>query len=139
MPDFKNKIIKHCHSNALFQIINSIYYCMLCSAFIISNSTSHEIQIKTMKPNNFVQNTEIVSYPLWQSEEKNEINSFINKEEYLKQRPSIIKYINKTPTSNTKDATNNITTLLNILDKYVLNDSLVFLNILYIVYSIIDK
>lgn len=93
MPDFKHKFIKHCHSNALFQFFNSIYYCMICSAFIISNSTSHEVQIKTIKPNNFNQITEIAPCPLWSSEKKNEINSFINKREYLNQRPSIIKYI----------------------------------------------
>ena len=93
MPDFKHKFIKHCHSNALYQIFNSIYYCMICSAFIVTNSTSHEVQIKVIKPNNFIQSTEIMPCPLWSSEEKNEINSFINKKEYLKQRPSIIKYI----------------------------------------------
>ena len=92
MPDFKHKFIKHCHSNALFQIFNSLYYCMICSSFIITNSASHEIKIKAIKPNNFIQ-SEIVPCPLWSSEEKNEINSFINKKEYLKQRPSIIKYI----------------------------------------------
>ena len=91
--DFKHKFIKHCHSNALFQIFNSIYYCMICSAFIVNNSNTHVTKIKTVKPNNFIQSTEIVQCPLWSSEEKNEINSFINKKEYLKQRPSIIKYI----------------------------------------------
>ena len=93
MPDFKHKFIKHCHSNTLFQFLNSIYYCMICSSFIISNSTSHEVQIKAIKPNSFNQITEIASCPLWSSEEINEINSFINKREYLKQRSSIIKYI----------------------------------------------
>ena len=70
-----------------------IPYIIACSAFIISNSTSHEVQIKTIKPNNFNQITEIAPCPLWSSEKKNEINSFINKREYLNQRPSIIKYI----------------------------------------------
>ena len=93
MPELKHKFIKHCHSNALFQIFNSLYYCMICSAFIITNTNTHETEIKAIKPNNFNQNTEIVPCPLWSSEEKNEINSFINKKEYLKQRPSIIKFI----------------------------------------------
>ena len=93
MPDFKHKFIKRCHSNALYQIFNSIYYCMICSAFIVTNSTSHEVKIKAIKPNNFIQSTEILPCPIWSSEEKNEINSFINKKEYLKQRSSIIKYI----------------------------------------------
>ena len=93
MPDFKHKFIKLCHSNALFQIFNSIYYCLICSAFIITNTNSHEGKIKVIKPNNINQSTEIVPCPLWTSEEKNEINSFINKKEYLKQRPLIIKYI----------------------------------------------
>ena len=68
---------------------------MNCSAFIMNNSTSHETEtkIKAIKPNYFIESTEIVPFPLWSSEEKNEINSFINKKEYLKQRSSIIKYI----------------------------------------------
>lgn len=93
MPESKHKIIKHCHINSLIHIFHSIYYCMICSAFIIIKNASSDIQIKTIKPDNFVQNNEILPCPLWLSEEKNEIDPFINKKEYLKQRPPIIKYI----------------------------------------------
>lgn len=91
MPESKYKLIKHCHINALLQIFNSIYYCMICSAFIITKTSSQEFQIKIIKPDNYIQNNEILPCPLWSSEEKNELDNFINKKEYLKQRQPIIK------------------------------------------------
>lgn len=66
---------------------------MICSAFVITKTSSSDFQIKTIKPDNYIQNHEILPCPLWSSEENNELDYFINKKEYLKQRPSKIRYI----------------------------------------------
>ena len=92
MQESKHKLIKHCHTNGLFHIFNSIYYCVLCSSFIIINSSS-ESQLKTIKPENFAQNSEILPCPLWTSEEKTDSTSFLNKKGYIKERSPIIKYM----------------------------------------------
>lgn len=93
MLDSKHKLIKHCHKNALFQIFNSIYYCMICSAYIVANSSSSESELKTIKPENFVHNSEILPCPLWLSDDKTDATSFLDKKAYIKQRSPIIKYI----------------------------------------------
>ena len=91
MPDNKHKVKIHCHSNALFQIFNSLNYCMICSSFILSNTSSNDSQLKTIKPNNYCNNTEITPCPLWSLEEKNNLNNFVNKKDYLKQRQPLIR------------------------------------------------
>ena len=91
MPDNKLKSKKHCHSNAIFQIINSLNYCMICSSFILNDKSSNDSRIKTIKPNNYCNNNEITPCPLWSLEEKNNSNNFVNKKDYIKQRQPLIK------------------------------------------------
>lgn len=95
MPDFNKKFMKCCHSTSLFQLINSLSYCMICSCFIFKNNSSNDTQVISIKPDNFVINNEFQPFLLWTIEEKNNCNSFINKKDYLKQRSPIIKNIKK--------------------------------------------
>ena len=94
MPGINKNNKKCCNDSALFQLIKSLSYCMVCSSFIFKdNSPSIESQIVSIKPDNFPKNNEISSF-LWNAEEK-ESNSYINKKNYLKQRAPIIKNIKK--------------------------------------------
>ena len=97
MPDTKKKRLTYCHSRSLIQLFNSIYYCMICSSFFLTNTSSNEVKIKAIKPNNYsnMNNYYILSPSLWLSEEKNETNYFMNKKEYLKHRTPLIKNIKK--------------------------------------------
>ena len=95
MPNYKKNSIKHCHSKALFQLFNSIYYCMICSAFIFKNNSSYDSQIKTIRPFHYNKMKEIRPCPLWSSEEKKEKKIFLNKRDYIKNRPPIIKNIKR--------------------------------------------
>ena len=95
MPDTKSKQKKCNHSSAIFQLFNSISYCMICSAFIFTNSSSNNSTVKTIKPKNFGKNSEIPHCFVWLSKEKNLSNNYYNKKEYLKQRTPIIKNIKK--------------------------------------------
>ena len=92
MPNYKHKLSKHFHTNPLLQIVNSLYYYIICSTFILNNNSSCDSQIKTIKPNNY-NNKEITPYPLWSLEENNTSKNFINKKDYLKQRSPLIKNI----------------------------------------------
>ena len=91
MPDDKHKIKMHCHSNALFQIFNSLNFCMICSSFILSNKSSNDVQIKLIKPDSCCNSKEITPCPLWSLEENNNPNNFSNKKDYLKQRQPLVK------------------------------------------------
>lgn len=94
MPGINKNNKKCCNDSALFQLIKSLSYCMVCSSFIFKdNSPSIESQIVSIKPENFPKNNEISSF-LWNVEEK-ESNLYINKKNYLKQRSPIIKNIKK--------------------------------------------
>lgn len=96
MPDYKHKLIKHGHFNAMLQLFNTINYCMICSSFFFKNPSSYDYQLKTKKPNNFSNNKEIIPCSLWSLEEKNNSNNsenFLNKKDYLKQRAPLIKNV----------------------------------------------
>lgn len=97
MTDTEKKKIKHCHNNALFKLFSSINYCMICSSFFLTNCSSNESKIKTIKPYNYSykNNDSIPPCSLWTFEEKNETNYFINKRDYLKHRAPLIKNIKK--------------------------------------------
>ena len=95
MPDTKSKQKKCNHSNAIFQLFNSISYCMICSSFIFTNSSSLNSTVKAVKPNNFGKNLEIPLCFIWLSNENNLSNDYYNKKDYLKQRTPIIKNIKK--------------------------------------------
>lgn len=94
MPDYIHKLTTKCHSNSLFQIFNSLNYCMICSAFLFINPSSYYSKLKTIKPDNNCTYDEITPCPLWSLEEEsiNSIN-YLNKKDYLKQRSTLIKNI----------------------------------------------
>ena len=91
MPDYKDKLNKHGHTNALIQLFHSLNYCIICSAFFFNKPPSYDSHIKTIKPNNFINKNENISCSLWTLEEKNNAIIFLNKKGYLKQRAPLIK------------------------------------------------
>lgn len=97
MSETKQKLIKCNHFMSLFQLLNSINYCMICSAFLFTSCSSNNSTIKTIKPNNFDKKVEInpifLSLPL--QEEINSPTIYFNKKDYLKQRDHIIKNIKR--------------------------------------------
>ena len=95
MTDSKQKLMKCNHFKAIFHLFNSIKYCVICSAFILTDCSSNNSIIKTIKPDNFESKIEMFPSFSWLSFENESLNNFYNKKEYLKQRHFIIKYIKK--------------------------------------------
>lgn len=95
MTDSKQKLMKCNHFKAIFHLFNSINYCVICSAFILTDCSSNNSIIKTIKPDNFKNKIEMFPSFSWLSFENESINKFYNKKDYLKQRNSIIKNIKK--------------------------------------------
>ena len=95
MIDSKPKLMKCNHFKSIFKLFNSINYCMICSAFILSDCSSNNSIIKTIKPDNFQKKIEMFPSFSWLLKENEIINNFYNKKDYLKQRNSIIKNIKK--------------------------------------------
>ena len=97
MSEPKQKLIKCNHFMPIFQLLNSINYCMICSAFLFTSCSSNNSTIKTVKPNNFDKNVEINPSFLNLSiqEEINSPTNYFNKNDYLKQRAHIIKNMKK--------------------------------------------
>ena len=97
MSETKQKIIKCNHFMPIFQLLNSINYCMICSALLFTSCSSNTSTIKTIKPNNFDKNVDInpsfltISY----QEEINSPTNYFNKKDYLKHRAHIIKNLKK--------------------------------------------
>jgi len=68
---------------------------MICSCFIFQNISSLELSSKTIKPNSFEINKDYNPSFGWLNKDSTKNNSFVNKKEYLKLRPSIIKNMKK--------------------------------------------
>lgn len=95
MTDSKQKLKKCNHFKAIFHLFNSINYCVICSAFILTDCSPNNSIIKTIKQDNSLNKIEIFPSFSWLSDENESINYFYNKKEYLKQRSFIIKNIKK--------------------------------------------
>ncbi len=99
MPDHQYEISKCCshykNRNNILKLFNSISYCMICSCFIFQNISSFESSSKTIKPNSFEINKDYTPSFHWLNKDSTKNNSFVNKKEYLKLRPSIIKNMKK--------------------------------------------
>lgn len=99
MPDHEYKISKCCNHyknrNNILKMFNSISYCIICSSFIFQNISSFESSSKTIKPNSFEINKEHAPNFEWLNKDSIKSKFFINKKEYLKLRPSIIKSMKK--------------------------------------------
>ena len=99
MPDHQYEMSKCCshykNRNNIVKLFNSISYCMICSCFIFQNISSFESSIKTIKPNSFEINKENAPSFEWLKKNNTKIKFFVNKKEYLKLRPSIIKNMKK--------------------------------------------
>lgn len=99
MPDHQYEISKCCshykNRNNILKLFNSISYCMICSCFIFQNISSFELSSKTIKPNSFEINKDYNPSFGWLNKDSTKNNSFVNKKEYLKLRPSIIKNMKK--------------------------------------------
>ena len=99
MPDHQYEISKCCshykNRNNILKLFNSISYCMICSCFIFQNISSLELSSKTIKPNSFEINKDYNPSFGWLNKDSTKNNSFVNKKEYLKLRPSIIKNMKK--------------------------------------------
>jgi len=95
MSETKPKLIRCNHIMPFIQLLNSINYCMICSAFLFTSCSSNNSAIKTIKPNNFDKKVEINPSFLSLSlqEEINLPTIYFNKKDYLKQRAHMIKNI----------------------------------------------
>lgn len=97
MPEEEYKISRCCCSinneNNLIHLFESVSYCIVCSAFIFDNISSFKSSITVKKPNNFKKIEDFPKNLLW-SENNNRPEFLLNnKNDYLKLRPSLIRYI----------------------------------------------